>query len=86
MGLRDTMNRLADEQRDRAAATQAGAASVVGTCPNPAEHYDTEVNKGSVNMGALRTHLGTRYRQGYRLAHVYEQHDNTVLIYEHHFH
>lgn len=44
--------------------------------------YDTEVNKGSINMGSLARHLTDRESKGWRLQHIFEQHGNTVLIYE----
>jgi hypothetical protein len=44
--------------------------------------YDTEVNKGSINMGHLARHLNDRQSKGWRLDHIFEQDGNTVLIFE----
>lgn len=44
--------------------------------------YDTEVNKGSINMGHLARHLNDRQSKGWRLLHILEQDGNTVLIFE----
>jgi hypothetical protein len=55
-------------------------------CPQPAQHYITEVNKGSIRMQTWQRHLNDLYAQGYRLAHVFEQDGNTVQVYEHHWH
>jgi len=63
-------------------AERAVAAS--GACPG--EHYVTEVNKGSINMGTWQRHLNDMYVRGYRLVHVVEQDKNTVQCFEHHTH
>ena len=47
-----------------------------------ADHYQTEVNKGDVNMRALESDLNQRYEDGWRLAHVFEQGGNVVFIWE----
>lgn len=44
--------------------------------------YITEVNKGSISVKMLGPKLNQMRQNGYRLAHVFEQHGNTVLIYE----
>ena len=44
--------------------------------------YDTEVNKGSINMGQLKDKLNKRGKDGWRLAHAFSQEANTVLIFE----
>jgi hypothetical protein len=77
---------LFNDAKERGAATQEAAAAAVGSCPDPGNHYDTEVNRGSINMLALKGMLTQRYRNGYRLAHIYEQDKNTVMVFEHHFH
>lgn len=44
--------------------------------------YRTEVNKGSINMGKFEAKLNDYRNQGFRLAHVFEQGGNTVMIFE----
>lgn len=44
--------------------------------------YDTEVNKGDINMRALRSNLNKRGGDGWRLCQAYAEKDNTILIYE----
>jgi hypothetical protein len=77
---------LFSDARERGSAVQEAAAAAVGSCPDPVNHYDTEVNRGSINMMAFKGSLAQRYRDGYRLAHIYEQDKNTVMVFEHHFH
>jgi hypothetical protein len=51
--------------------------------PNPAgDHYDAEVNRGSLNVGAFTAKMNQRWRDGWRLAHVFEQDDDTVFVWE----
>ena len=47
-----------------------------------AVRYDTEVNKGSINVGRLTKHLNERAERGWRLAHIFEQDGNTVMVFE----
>lgn len=79
------MGLFSDAKERQQAAQDAAAVSVQG-CPDPLNHYDTEVNKGAVNMTVLKGRLAVRYREGYRLAHVLEQGGNTVMVFEHHHH
>ncbi len=44
--------------------------------------YEAEVNKGDINMRSLASTLNKRGEDGWRLAHVYPENGNTVLIYE----
>jgi hypothetical protein len=44
--------------------------------------YDTEVNKGSINMRSLASALNKRGAEGWRLAHAFQESGNTILIYE----
>ena len=44
--------------------------------------YQTEVNKGSVNMRSLTGHLNEMGRQGWRLHSIFEQDKNTVMVFE----
>ena len=46
------------------------------------QHYDAEVNKGSLSVTVLAALLNKRWSDGWRLDHVFEQHGNTVLIFE----
>ena len=45
-------------------------------------HYEAEVNKGSLNMGAFTARLNQRYETGWKLAHAFEQDGNTVFVWE----
>ena len=47
-----------------------------------ADHYETEVNKGDINMGALQRKLNDRYENGWKLAHVFHEGGNMILIWE----
>lgn len=44
--------------------------------------YEVEVNKGSLNHLSLAGSLNKRAKQGWRLHTVFEQHGNTVIVYE----
>ena len=44
--------------------------------------YDTEVNKGSINMGQLKDNLNRRGKDGWRLSQAFMQEGNTVMIFE----
>ncbi len=46
------------------------------------EHYETEVNKGDVNMGAFERKLNDRYQDGWRLAHLVAEGGNMIMIWE----
>jgi hypothetical protein len=84
MGLLDKAKEAAAQQQAVRVQSVQAARAVVGACPG--DHYLTEVNRGSINMGRWQSHLNDMYRDGYRLAHVLEQDGNTVQVYEHHFH
>lgn len=58
----------------------AGAAADVGD--GVPGHYDTEVNKGSLNMGSFKRNLNSRWDDGWKLSHVFEQDGNTVMVWE----
>jgi hypothetical protein len=47
-----------------------------------ADAYVTEVNKGDLNMSHLERQLNDKHKDGYRLAHIFAQAGNTILIYE----
>lgn len=74
---------LLDGQRARHEAAREVAAASVAGCHNPATHYVTEVNRGSVNMAMLAGGLNVQYGKGYRLAQAFEQGGNIVMIFEH---
>jgi hypothetical protein len=44
--------------------------------------YHTEVNKGSIRMQTLTSHLNDMARQGWRLHSIFEQDKNTIIIFE----
>lgn len=44
--------------------------------------YDTEVNKGSINMRSLASNLNKRGSEGWRLAQAFQEGGNTILIFE----
>lgn len=84
MGL---MDKAREQAAQKQAADEAGRAAVRGTLSScPGNHYVTEVNKGSINMGNWQRHLNDMYSKGYRLAHTFEQDGNTVQVYEHYYH
>lgn len=74
---------LFSDARERGDAAKDVAAEVIAGCPDPPNHYATEVNKGSISVTLLQGNLALRFQRGYRLAHAFEQNGNTVLIYEH---
>lgn len=45
-------------------------------------HYQVEVNKRGLSVGALTKVLNDRWANGWRLAHMLEQRGNTVLVFE----
>lgn len=45
-------------------------------------HYEIEVNEGSVNMKRFQSAANDRHNNGYRMAHVYAQDGNTVVVWE----
>lgn len=77
------MNGLVEEQAARREASLEEAAAVVAACPDPQNHYVTEVNRGSIRMQTWQGQLNRRFQAGYRLAHVLEQDGNTVQVFEH---
>jgi len=77
MGFMDDVRKI---NEDKAAQKLASKTPVPG-CPG--NHYMTEVNKGSIRMQTWQAHLNDMHRQGYRLAHVFEQDGNTVQVFEH---
>ncbi len=46
------------------------------------EHFDAEVNKGSIHMGSFTGKLNRRWEDGWRLDKVFEQAGNTIMVWE----
>ncbi len=44
--------------------------------------YEIEVNEGSVNVGRFAKVANDRVANGYRMAHVFSQDRNTVVVWE----
>ena len=44
--------------------------------------YETEVNEGSINMKHFTEVANERWNNGYRMAHVFAQQGNTVVVWE----
>jgi hypothetical protein len=94
VGLADRARQAAQQMNAGAGALQPGrpadpsplTPSSAGPAACPGKHYETEVNKHDINMGRWESKLNSRYQRGYRLAHVFEQNGNTVMVWEHHFH
>ncbi|MGI8774471.1 MAG: hypothetical protein ACR2KQ_05575 [Actinomycetota bacterium] len=70
MGLKDAIKQGIEAQRTN--QEQSGES----------QHYDAEVNKGSISVRHLNATLNRRYEAGYKLAHILEQAGNTILIWE----
>ncbi len=69
----------------RAIAADAGldeGAAVDAIAEVDALHYQVEVNKRGLSVSALTTTLNQRWENGWRLAHVFEQRGNTVMVFE----
>ncbi len=69
----------------RAIAADAGldeGAAVQAIAEVDALHYQVEVNKRGLSVSALTTTLNQRWENGWRLAHVFEQRGNTVMVFE----
>lgn len=49
---------------------------------NRADHYEAVVNKKDVNMRSLTSMLNARWHAGWKLAHMIEQHGNTLMVFE----
>ena len=44
--------------------------------------YEIQVNEGSVNMKRFQSVANERVENGYRMAHVYSQDRNTIVVWE----
>ena len=58
-------------------ATEAVTSGVTG-----GDQYLVEVNKNDLNVRAMTAHLNSKWKDGWRLAHVFEQNGNTVTVFE----
>ena len=47
-----------------------------------AEHYEAEVNKGAISIRVFNATLNKRWRAGWKLSHMFEQHGNTIIVWE----
>ena len=45
-------------------------------------YYEIEVNEGSVNMKKFTDVANQRHSNGYRIAHIYSQEGNTIVVWE----
>jgi hypothetical protein len=70
MGLSDAMKNLGD-------AVAEGQAGVKDD-----DRYMVEVSSGAVDARALGHTFNQRWEAGWRLAHVYSQASNTVMVWE----
>ncbi len=46
------------------------------------KYYDIEVNEGSINMSHFADVANDRHANGYRMAHVFMQEGNTIVVWE----
>lgn len=45
-------------------------------------HYEVEVNRDDLSARSFEKAANERYENGYRMAHLYEQAGNTVVVWE----
>ena len=45
-------------------------------------HYEVEVNKGDLNAGSMSRKMNDRYSDGWKVAHIFEENGNTVIVWE----
>jgi hypothetical protein len=55
-------------------------------CPDLDTHYVAEARDGQIDSTAWAEYLNDMYVQGYRLAHVVQQGDRTIQVFEHFLH
>ena len=48
----------------------------------PGDRYEAVVNKKDINMRRFTAGLNARWKNGWRLAHIFEQSGNTVMVFE----
>lgn len=77
MGFKDAIKQGIQDAKEKEAARPAQPSA-----PAVPNWYLTEVNKGSIRMQSLQSHLNAQRQRGYRLAHILEQSGNTVMIFE----
>jgi hypothetical protein len=58
-----------------------GIGGFSGGNPN-GPHYEIEVNEGSVNMKKFSEAANQRHANGYRMAQVFSQEGNTIVVWE----
>jgi hypothetical protein len=58
------------------------AAEAVTELPSSEDQYTVEVNKNDLSVGRMTAHLNSKWRDGWRLAHVLKQYGNTVMVFE----
>lgn len=46
-----------------------------------ADHFEAEVNKGSINMRAFTANLNKRWGDGWALDKVFSQDGNTIVVW-----
>lgn len=47
------------------------------------DHYEAEVNRDDINMGHFTRQLNDRWKDGWKLAHVFVHKDtDTVMVWE----
>lgn len=46
------------------------------------QHYEVTVNEKDLNVRNYGNECNDRWRDGWRLAHVFEQHGNTISVWE----
>jgi hypothetical protein len=46
------------------------------------DHYEAEVNRGDLNVDHFTRQLNNRWERGWRLARLFEQSGNTVIVWE----
>ncbi len=73
---------VADAKRAAADAELGDGMAAGAIAKADALHYDVEVNKRGLSVKALTNTLNQRWENGWRLAHLFEQRGNTVLVYE----
>ena len=74
--------RVEDARAIAAEADLGEGAAAKAIAELDALHYQVEVNKRGLSVSALTTTLNQRWENGWRLAHVFEQRGNTVLVFE----
>ncbi len=74
--------RVEDARAIAAEADLGEGAATEAIAEVDALHYQVEVNKRGLSVSALTTTLNQRWENGWRLAHVFEQRGNTVLVFE----